>query len=339
VLAQGILWLAAAIAAPAAAVEDAAKPVEIQLDAPEGCSTPDAFYGFLHSRTNRVRPAENGERRTTLQVRLTRARGQILGELRMVDDHGGTDTRKVHGASCDEVVQALSLTAALALDPAALLTVPAATASANPESTAPTPPAAAESAVRATLPPPAATAAVQPETTLPVPGFELAAGPVAMTAAAGSLSPGIAVSARKSFGKEGVLLPSFGLDLAYVRNDLVQSPQQAQVALASLGVTACPLRLPAGRLALRPCVLLLGGWLSATGRQVTHVSTVDRSWLSAGATLRASVFLGLGFWLEAEGGASLPLLRRRFYTTLPSNVVAETPTVSPVVGLRLTHGW
>ena len=119
-----------------------AKPVQVEFDAPAGCSSADAFFSSLTSRTDEVRQSEGNEPHTTIQVRLTRARGRVLGELRVVDDRGGTDTRKVQGASCDDVVEALSLTAALAVDPNALLSapatvpVPAATAAPGPGASA-----------------------------------------------------------------------------------------------------------------------------------------------------------------------------------------------------------
>jgi hypothetical protein len=83
---------------------------------------------------------------------------------------------------------------------------------------------------------------------------------------------------------------------------------------------------------------VLAGWLSASGRQVTQSSTVDRLWLSAGGTIRTTAFLGRGFSLELDAGLTTPLLKRRFFSTIPSNVVAETPTLSPIVGLGLTYG-
>ncbi len=348
--------------------------MEIAFDAPEGCSGAEVFFGSLRSRTNRVRRASGTEPRTTLQVRLTRQPGRVLGELRIVDDRGGTDSRKVQGAGCEEVVQALSLTAALALDPAALLTTPpaepvagsggpAGAATAAAASTSAT--AGATAAGTGTPGTPSASPAATPDATRaeaavkrtepekaepdeaerqeevaprPVPALELGLGPVALALLSESWGAGGAIVARKTLGGEGILRPTLGLAALYVRNDVGWSPDAALASLAALGATACPARFTASILTIEPCALVLGGWLSVTGRQLTYTSTADRFWLSAGATLRIAAFLGAGLSLALEGGASLVLLERRFYVTVPGNVVAETPTFSPVVGLGLTYG-
>ena len=129
-----------------------------------------------------------------------------------------------------------------------------------------------------------------------------------------------------------------GLAVTYVRNDVLQSPGAAQSSLAALAATACPVRFTAGILTFQPCALVLGGWLAATGRGATHTNTVNRLWLSGGGTLRIGAFLGGAISFELEGGVSAPLLKRRFFLTQPTNVVAETPTISPIVGIGLTYG-
>ena len=273
-------------------------------------------------------------------MRLTRARGHVVGELRMLGDHGGTDTRKVQGANCDDVVQALSLTAALALDPSALLSAPAT----SPTPVPPVPAAAAAPTVVPAAPEPSSVSAAEPADTLssrasrPVPGVEFSAGPVGTTVLVGNFSVGVALAVRKILAGDGSFRPSLGLAIAYVRNDAFRSPDVVQVGLAGLAGTACPLRWTAGVVTLQPCALVLAGWLSASGLQVNYPRTVDRPWLSAGGTLRTAAYLGHGLSLELEAGVSASLLKRRFYATTPSNVVAETPRVSPVVGLGLTFG-
>ena len=338
--------MAAIATAETAGADAGTRPVVVQFDGPEGCSGADAFLSNLRSRTDRVRRALADEPHTIVQVRLSRGHGQVAGELRMIDDRGETDTRKVQGASCDEVVQALSLTAALALDPGALLLVPSAAPGTDAAATdGAAKPAVVRTAQEEAASPAAVTAAQTPSAwpSRPVPDIELGAGLVGFALLTGSFSPGIGVAVRKNLGRDDsrdrTFRPTLGLALAYLRNDVWHSPRDAEVALAAMGATVCPLRGTASILTVQPCVHVLAGWLSASGRQVTHVSTVDRSWFSAGLTVRTAAFLGRGFSLELEGGISAPLVKRRFFATTPSNVVAETPTISPIVGVGLTYAW
>jgi hypothetical protein len=132
----GISLLAlVALGQPAPAAPAASIPVRVSFDAPRGCSGINAFYNGVLSRLDRASPARDGEDGPRLRVRLTRAGGKVHGELRIVSGQGATDTRKVDGTTCDEVVEVLSLTAALALDPAARLSpgpgAPAGTAGAT----------------------------------------------------------------------------------------------------------------------------------------------------------------------------------------------------------------
>jgi hypothetical protein len=91
--------------------------VRIDFDAPPRCSGAAAFYAGLAARTAHVRRAASGESAARVKVRLIRAGAKIHGELRILHDQIDSDTRKVDGASCEQVVEALALTAALALDP------------------------------------------------------------------------------------------------------------------------------------------------------------------------------------------------------------------------------
>ena len=102
-------WAATAAPAPI--------PLRIEFEAPSGCSSAESFYAGVRARTDRVRRAEATETGVHLRVRLTRRTTDVHGELRGFDERGETETRSVNGESCEEVVEALSLTAALALDP------------------------------------------------------------------------------------------------------------------------------------------------------------------------------------------------------------------------------
>ena len=112
------LWALVALAqtGPAASV-----PVRVEFDAPPGCSDGEAFFAGVLARTRHVHRARPGETPVRLTVRVTRAGARVRGELRVNESGAEAETRRVDGATCAEVVQVLSLTAALAIDPRASL--------------------------------------------------------------------------------------------------------------------------------------------------------------------------------------------------------------------------
>lgn len=355
--AAGFLILVLIAAGSEEGADPGPKPVEVQFEGPTGCAGADGFFASLRSRTAHVRAAEGEEPRTTLQVRLTRERGRVVGELRTIDDSGASDTRKVQGASCQDVVQALSLTAALALDPTAILSVSPETSGAEgvasdrpagpgtekppaPDSPRPAAPAVEKPAPALKEPPkePAAAAVPVPPSRRPVPSWELGARLLGLSFLSAGFSPGATLDVHKNLGSGRVFRPSFGLAFVYARNDLFETPAAAAAALVAVAASGCPVRVSAGFLTIQPCAAFWGGLLSTAGRHLTQENRVDHLWLSAGLTLRAALWLGRGFSLQLEGGLQAPLFKRRYFATVPSNVRAETPALSPVVGVGLTYG-
>jgi hypothetical protein len=353
VLAAGCLLALLTAAVPDAETDAGSRPVEVQFEGPAACSEAKAFFASLRSRTTHVRTAENDEPRTTLQVRLSRDRAHVVGELRIIDDSGATDTRRVRGATCDDVVQALSLTAALALDPTAVLSVSpeepgtsvpalgsaASSGSENPPTTDKAPVVEKKPEPVAEKPEKPALEETPTSPPRPVPGFTLGAKLLGLSLLDGKFSPGLEFEAHKNLGHGPVFRPALGLALVYARNDVLHTPSAAAAALLAAGATVCPVRLSAGLFTAQPCAALWAGMLRTAGRQLTRENQVSHFWLSAGLTLRLLATLGHGFALQAEAGFQSPLIRRRYYATIPSNVIAETPTISPVVGLGLTYGF
>jgi hypothetical protein len=152
------LWALVALAQTGPAVS---VPVRVEFDAPAGCSDAEAFFAGVLARTRHVHRSRPGETPVRLTVRVTRAGARVRGELRVNEAGAEAETRRVDGASCDEVVQVLSLTAALAIDPTASLLGPA----------APEKPPAAGSQVRAPAQPatPSAGRAAAGAASAPVP--------------------------------------------------------------------------------------------------------------------------------------------------------------------------
>ena len=365
--------LAAAGVAPSPA--GGAVALRVEFDAPAGCSGPDAFYEGVLSRMQQARRAAPGEDAVRLGVRLTRVGNKVRGQLRLMDAPGDADTRIVDGATCDEVVEVLSLTAALALawkppprpaappGPAPTPVAPrgsstgskAGTSAASASSVSSPATSASASATPAPevtpeppeQPPPAPPAPASDVLTVkPPPPVDASVrryrvGLGARGVAAGVMSPSVsfggAVDVR--FGKldaDGIG-PSLGVSLLYVPNDLLRTADDARVRLTAIAVTGCP-GWSAGRVAsIELCAQVIGGGLEATGLGVTNPQSASRSWWSVGALLRVAARLGGGFSLELDAGFTVPLVERRFIFTTPERTVGETPTIAPIVGLGIAR--
>lgn len=320
-----ILSLLGLLGMPSADAAPDATAIRIELDAPPDCSTAEAFYEAVRARTERVRPVKEGEAGVRVVVKLTRVGTRAHGELRVIGDRGESDTRRVDGATCTEVVDALSLTVALAVDPTARLALPPRPA----PPPAPTPrPACPE------LPPP-------PEVPPPEPRrFEVRVGVHAV--AMGEVSPFVNFGGALSVRVTTPLIPasSFGLSILRLQNDVFSSAHNASVRSTLFELTACPERFGDRHVfTFEPCALGYGGWLGATGRSVKSTSEVTRSYFALGGMLIGSAPLNDHWIVELRGGFALPIARRRFVVSNPVREVGETPSIAALGGLGITYSF
>jgi hypothetical protein len=242
----------------------------------------------------------------------------------MVGEHGETDTRKVDGGSCEEIVEALSLTAALALDPAARVTP------------MPMPPEEPVKPKPVEVPPPPPPPKAKEPSSL---GLELRVKMLVSEVVSPFTSVGGELSVRVRFRGEDSAEPSMGVALVRLQNDFFEKPTRASIRYTAVALTACPARWSVREVVtLEPCALLLAGWLGAAGKANTYNSSVLRSLYSAGGSLTLGVpFGGLAF--ELSGAFTLPLVSRRFVAGTPPSSVGETPAISPVGGLGFRYAF
>ena len=366
---------AVALVAAVRSASPAGLPVRVMWNAPPGCSDADAFFAAITSRAERVRRAEVGQDGARLEVKLARLGSKVHGELRLVTEDGRSDLRRVDGATCDEVAEALSLTAALALGVSAHDLAPSAggqgraTPAPSGAPSSPSPPAAA---VALPPPPPVTVAPAPAPPPIPAdpasgkapaspgpvspPSSAMPASPprrlgrsiasllaVGLGPAAGQVvTPHLSVGGTAYLGVEDPgpahLTPSVALALLYLRNDLLGEGGPALFRLAAGSLTACPGWGWHGSLAsVEPCASGVGGWLSASDAAVTVRRSVSRSWWSAGAVLRARARLGAGFFAQLDASVTVPLVERRFVTTTPEQTVGTSPRVAPMFSLTLGH--
>jgi hypothetical protein len=317
-----ILSLLGVLGMPSTETPGDATPIRIELEAPPDCATAEAFFESVRARTERARPVKEGETGVRVVVKLTRVGQRAHGELRVIGDRGESDTRRVEGATCTEVVDALSLTVALAVDPTARLGPPPAKPEQAPAPVCPEPP--------------------PPEPPPPPPPRKLEVRVGAHADGLGQVSPFV------SFGGDLSLrvimpwasAPSFGLAVVRLQNDIFSSSHNASVRSTLFELMACPTRLAARDVfTFEPCALGYGGWLSATGRGVATTSEARRSYFALGGVLVGGAPLNEHWTIELRVGFALPVARRRFVVSNPLREVGETPSIAALGGVGITYSF
>jgi len=318
--------------------------VRIQWNAPAGCSDADAFFSGVQARAEGVRRAQAGEPALRLEVHLERtSSAKVHGELRMADERGRFELRKVDGGTCDEVVDALSLTVALALGSSAVApapsrsgpagsSVPSVPAGSSSPSSAPTsarpPPVAAPPAHDDAVAPPPAAAVPPPLSPPPIPPppdkVEAAAGPEAPVESPAPSRPaprrgsiGIALGLGPVAGQ--VSTPGFDVGgTALLRVGPGRAGQEDEAVHWSLGLSATYLR---------------NDWLGAS-------PAVAISWSAVGLTACPGWGLDLHVVLEICGTTAVGRLQatdRAVSVSTPSS--RSWWSAGPVLRARLTLGW
>jgi hypothetical protein len=304
------------------ALSEDTTPLSIEYEAPASCPSEVELYDAIRARTDHVRRAASDDSAVEVNVRVTRGERGFTGEVRETVNHNESSARSVEGATCKEVVEALSLTIALSVDPNAH--APRETAVAKPAPAAAVCPPAPE--------PRTIVVARAPELHV-----ELGLEAIATEALSSELDSGGALSASFVRDSGESHYSSLELSLLFAKSGLGSNPSDHRSDFAALALDACPLGFRFGGVEFAPCALAIGGVLGATGRGVAEPTTVSRGWWSAGLDFKLSLSLGRGFMFESALGASAALEKRRFYETDPGRIVAETPVISPILRLGLGY--
>jgi hypothetical protein len=113
--------------------------IALDYTASSGCPDRAKFVERVHTFTSKADIAsDDGLPHRKFGIRVVRSAGVVRGEL-TIDDRGAKTTRDVSGNTCDEVVSALALATAIAVDPEALSGEPVSAPTPPPEPPAPTP--------------------------------------------------------------------------------------------------------------------------------------------------------------------------------------------------------
>lgn len=357
-LSGGVTGLALVVLGASSAVPTPTA-VRVDVDAPSGCSDARTFFERLRARTDRVRLAQPDEAALVIDVKLSRAAGKVHGELRLKQQDSESATRQVDGATCEEVVGVLSLTAALALErlvaphDEANGTTPgesrneAGTSGAGGSADAAHASGGAVATSLAGAENARAGAGSQREPSNDAASGSNGDGPDAR-ARRSARQVGFEVGAQLGFSQ--VLSPllatgagpfvrlrrdgaSLGLSGTYWSSALTNGADSAKLRDIALTLSACPISVRLGSAELEPCVLGSVGFLHVSDSSALNAREADRSLWGLGALGRYRVPLTPLVGVEIEAGLSLPLVERRFVTDRPERIVAKTPWISPFIGL------
>lgn len=325
-----------AVGLGSADVSAATTPIRVDYEAHDGCPDTAEFLREITGRTPLSRPATSDEEALEIRVRIEPSDGGSQGNL-ILGRPGWLRERSVDGATCEEVVSALALITALAIDPHAV-TAPTPKREPEPRPTAATPDLLLPLPLPAPWAPPLPDAArAMPPTSPParaprrIPWEVGAFGDVAAEVLPRALfGGGIFVGAH--LPSTSRLEGSLRLSLALATTGAFAVPPAGVRFTRGLArVDGCLFALrPLPRLSIEPCVAIEGGVFQAEGigsAQVPLTESAVVPWAGATAFPRIDVDLGSAF-VEAQGGPVFSLVKRTFVFDNPRVVIHEVPPVT-----------
>lgn len=317
------------------------EPIDLSYHAYEGCPSERQFLEQVVGRAAKTELASERARGRKFVVTVTTQRKDTLGKLEIAAG-GTTASREVKGLNCSEVVSALALFTALAIDPNA-----SSTPVARDEGAAPATSAAPPASVLVPTAPKTPEAddanresnASKRDATQPGAKLLLGARGTAQGAfAGGSATPSTAFGAGLFIHASTPGFGSYRLSGAYFAADNVST---ATFQLFAGRLDGCPIEIRLARgVAFEPCLALELGRVQATAKETAELtSSTAHKWWTAGDVLGRLRFAPFPtFFAEIEAGPSVPFSRYVFYLGTEADTrgqVHQVPVVGWVVGLGL----
>ncbi len=300
-------WPALAVLgwASSATAQTPGQPFRLEYWSEGHCPDAAEFARQIQTRAPRLRPAVADEPALGFYAELVERAGSATGRLTARSADGREVTREVRGTTCDDVVTALALIAALAADP----TQPVET----PPSAPPRAPSASPVARHTRhhdddeLP---------PEVPPPPPSWTFGVGGGLSFDSSIAPSPGYGLGVE--FNAEGPAGSPWRalFALSAIRAAAASTPTRAGYAsftyLAFRG-TACPLRWPEDTpLFMRPCLFLDAGVLEGNVSLGSSSQDQSKTWFAAGGFARVEALADEVLSFQLDGGVTVPLKRDSF---------------------------
>lgn len=321
----------------------------LRFTAPEACSTEQDFRKALDDRASRseISPRALNQR---IVVSIVPTDGGWTGRLLVESSADGVRIeRTAEAARCEELVPALALMTALALDlePSSIgPEAPPPSREGEPRSFSPLP---LEAPVAVTPPPPAPAKAASRNTAaakMPPsrPGPRLTEGELGFLVHWRSVvgwrdrvavAPSILWGSRASQG----FSPWGRVSVDHVASRIVDaSGFGASLTWTLAQLDACTHKWAiSGRAFFSPCARVSVGALRANGYAgVDTPRDLTRLWLTAGGGAEAAVPIIGPLWLRVQGGLEALVLRQRVYVdTDPDHTLVQMPAVLGLLGFGL----
>lgn len=292
----------------------AQEAVRIEYSAPDDCPSAEEFSARVKQRVSRARFAEPGELARTFRVRVASRADKSVARVEFVDADGEKASRTIAAPTCDEVVNAIALATALAMDARAGEDEPEAAPLAAQEETAPAPP-----------PPRAVAPARQPREHGA--RWDAGAGVDVASGFAPSLSAGLHVFSELTPSFWSVRWTALHADSGKV------AVEGGRTRFRFWGGRAegCPLSWAWEPLRLAPCAGLEAGALHGEGLPgggIARPKETTELWLAGLVVGRVQLALDDFLLLEAQGDLRFPLTRHEFRLDTPERTIHDVPAVA-----------
>lgn len=317
-----LFWIVALLARGAHAAPGAADWLDRYVVV-SGCPDEGVFRAAVQRRVSGPLDAALQGQRLGVTIERFAASGSesLSGQLRVTDATGFTSAREIQGNSCAEVVEALSLVAALSgqamssglTHDAPLSRAPSVAERLDAEPQDRSPPRVAEAPAEAVRLGPAVFVVMQ-SAAAPRPALGAGLGLSMEWPRVGRWAPWLQVGAYQLRGGE-IPLRDTGV--------------RAHFDLLAAHAVACPLRLPArGAWSLQPCADLDLGRLTGSGAGSAVLRATPRAawWASTGLALRAEVTPWGPVRISTSLGFTLPWNRHEFVFA-PDTVAFRVPAL------------
>ena len=308
------------------------EPTLLNYRAPADCPAVLDFQRSVERRSSRIHFVDEGSHARELDISLRKDGDLTIGELRLIEANGNLRQRSVRFPSCVDAVEGLALIATVSLDPQALLENPQPVPE-KPAEPLPTPPATPRK--------PAPSATPKPKPALVAPPLEIALGAESsaffhafpQTAFGGNVFVDVGSRSRHWFS------PQLRGAITYVqRNGVLGDVQdgRADVKLALVTLTGCPLEIGGDTLDFRPCAFVSGGELYTRGTGAEQETQYHPQFSGGGAAL---VALRVAESVEIVGDASVGVTAIRDHFGFTSESGFSTAWSTPAVYISTGLGF